>query len=191
MPKLPAPFVLALLVGAATAAASPRGLEFSTETSPEEDAVAVSFSVKGARGGVCYALVNPMGKGVAAACRGEEGWSLHGGKSWTFHGDGGLSVRFEEDPKISRIYPEEEGRIKSEMREGGWTEVDLEKVERAARTACEGKVSIPEDSDIRVTVTAEENHVLFGGRGESGESFSRAMVVIDRETGEVERVASP
>jgi hypothetical protein len=173
------------------AVASPRGLEFSADKSEGDSGVVVRFSVKGARNGVCYALVNPMGKTGAAACRGEAGWNLHGGKGWTFRGDGELSVRFEGDPGISRIYPEEAGRVKVEEGGGTWAGVNPEEAGLMARKACEGKVSIPEDAEFLVTVTPAGNAVLFLGRGEGGEAFFRAMVMIDRESGRVAYVAAP
>lgn len=190
--RRPITISLTLLVAAGTATASPRGLEFSTDTLPgDTETKAVNFSVNETKDGTCYTLVDSMGNTVAAACRGEGGWDFHGGAEWTLTSEGRLSAIFEGDPNISRIYAEDANRARGGIGEAGWSVVNPDEITRKARLACEDKIILPPDANISIKVGLDECEVVFMGSDGEGGAVCLAMVVIDHESGLVGRVEVP
>ena len=192
MTRRSVPIILALIVAGTTAYSSPRGLEFSTDTLPgDKETFAVSFSTDGGEVGTCYTLVDPMGKTVAAACLGESGWDLHGGRGWVFSDGGRLVATFEKDPGISRIYTDDTLRVCAELGAKDWSAVNPGEIIRKAKAACAERGYLPSSSGISIAAGSDGYEVVFMGSDGGGEAFCRAMVLIDRKSGGVAWVSVP
>lgn len=183
---------LILVAFAGVALGSPRGVEFTVgDRTDMAGAVGVSFSPDRAVPGLCYALVNTMGKTVAAACKTPEGWNLYGAESWVVSTDGKLTAGFADNPQVTLIYAEEASRVKKTLGAEGWSDVFTSHLEKEARAACRERVDLPNDGEVKISSSPEGRAVFFMGSDGNGGEFCRAMVLFDPQTEEVLHVAVP